>query len=277
MGKTRMPQHFSDDLIMRHQPLAKSLAWKAGGRKDRDHMEDLTSVANVGLLKALKAYKPDIGVTFGAYAKQVARNEIIDFLRAREAALPYFLTDMDTENQVRTAEADDGISVEDSAIRDQAVTLWIKRLDAALASLSEREREIYSARRLRENPATLGKLAQDFGVSIERIRQIEIKAAANVQQLIAQPWKGSASRFLSKADRLKREIEALEPSKDPADNVTRSAVVAVFGISRSPACVSMESRIRRTFKLEARRQELAQQQRGRARLQGLTWAMGVAA
>jgi RNA polymerase sigma factor (sigma-70 family) len=272
-----MSQNLSHDLIMKHQPLAKSLAWKTGGSINRADMEDLTSAANVGLLKALEAYKPDIGVTFGAYAKRVVRNEIIDFLRARQAALPHSLMDLDTANERRKKKAGGEISIEDSAIRDQALTVWIKRLNTALASLSEREREIYSARRLREKPATLGQLALDFGVSIERIRQIENKAAANVQQLIAQPWHGTVSRFLSKADRLKLQIEALEPAKDPADNVTRSAIVAVFGISRSPECVSMESRIRRTFKMEARRQELAQQQRARARLVGLTWATGAAA
>ena len=49
-------------------------------------------------------------------------------------------------------------------------------LRAALASLDERSRRIVEARWLTEDPATLHDLAAEFGVSAERIRQIESKA-----------------------------------------------------------------------------------------------------
>jgi len=44
---------------------------------------------------------------------------------------------------------------------------------SALTVLNERERRIFEARRLTEDPVTLEDLAQDFGVSRERVRQIE--------------------------------------------------------------------------------------------------------
>lgn len=49
-------------------------------------------------------------------------------------------------------------------------------LQTALASLDERSRRIVEARWLTEDPATLHDLAAEFGVSAERIRQIESKA-----------------------------------------------------------------------------------------------------
>ena len=49
-------------------------------------------------------------------------------------------------------------------------------LQTALANLDERSRRIVEARWLTEDPATLHDLAAEFGVSAERIRQIESKA-----------------------------------------------------------------------------------------------------
>ena len=54
-------------------------------------------------------------------------------------------------------------------------------LTIALKSLSEREREVIEARKLRDEPATLEDLSQKFGVSRERIRQIEVRAFEKLQ------------------------------------------------------------------------------------------------
>ncbi|MDR3221604.1 MAG: RNA polymerase sigma factor RpoH [Candidatus Accumulibacter sp.] len=54
--------------------------------------------------------------------------------------------------------------------------LQSEELQTALAGLDERSRRIVEARWLSENPATLHDLADEFGVSAERIRQIETKA-----------------------------------------------------------------------------------------------------
>ena len=64
----------------------------------------------------------------------------------------------------------------------QMETLESAGLSNALASLDERSRRIIHARWLDENnPATLHDLAAEFGVSAERIRQIEQKAMAKMQ------------------------------------------------------------------------------------------------
>jgi len=57
-------------------------------------------------------------------------------------------------------------------------------LKKALGSLSDRERRIFEARRLAEEPATLEDLSAEFGVSRERIRQIEVRAFEKVQKAV---------------------------------------------------------------------------------------------
>ena len=59
-----------------------------------------------------------------------------------------------------------------------------KLLTNALKVLSERERRIFEARRLSENPVTLEELSTEFGVSRERVRQIEVRAFEKVQKAV---------------------------------------------------------------------------------------------
>jgi RNA polymerase sigma-32 factor len=54
-------------------------------------------------------------------------------------------------------------------------------LQAALDLLTKRERRIFEARRLTENPPTLEELARELSISSERVRQIEISAFAKVR------------------------------------------------------------------------------------------------
>lgn len=55
-------------------------------------------------------------------------------------------------------------------------------LVASLAKLNDRERDILEKRKLSETPETLESLAQKYGVSRERIRQLEIRAFEKVKQ-----------------------------------------------------------------------------------------------
>jgi len=59
-------------------------------------------------------------------------------------------------------------------------------LTNAMGDLNEREKAIFQARRLQENPATLEELAQEYNVSRERIRQIEVRAFEKVQDKVQQ-------------------------------------------------------------------------------------------
>ncbi len=55
-------------------------------------------------------------------------------------------------------------------------------LQKALATLSERERDILKRRRLKDEPDTLEDLSQAYGISRERVRQIEVRAFEKLQQ-----------------------------------------------------------------------------------------------
>jgi len=57
-------------------------------------------------------------------------------------------------------------------------------LEHALTVLNDRERRIFEARRLADDPVTLEELAEEFGVSRERVRQIEVRAFEKVQKAV---------------------------------------------------------------------------------------------
>jgi RNA polymerase sigma-32 factor len=71
-------------------------------------------------------------------------------------------------------------------------------LNDALKGLNVRERRVFEARRLADEPLTLEELSTEFGVSRERIRQIEVRAFEKVQKAVqkaaaaAQPEPASA-------------------------------------------------------------------------------------
>ncbi len=59
-----------------------------------------------------------------------------------------------------------------------------KALGEALAVLGKRERRIFEARQLADDPITLEGLAVEFGISRERVRQIEVRAFQKVQKAV---------------------------------------------------------------------------------------------
>ena len=59
-----------------------------------------------------------------------------------------------------------------------------KTLSDALTALNKRERRIFETRRLAEEQITLAELAEEFGVSRERVRQIEVNAFEKVQNAV---------------------------------------------------------------------------------------------
>ncbi|CAN0086348.1 unnamed protein product [Discosporangium mesarthrocarpum] len=57
-----------------------------------------------------------------------------------------------------------------------------KMLVDAMKVLNDRERQILAARRLQEDPQTLEELSQEYGISRERVRQIEVRAFEKLQK-----------------------------------------------------------------------------------------------
>lgn len=98
-----------------------------------------------------------------------------------------------------TAYGDDGVEALDFVVEpsDNQETVLLEaddydhkkaKLDAALITLNDREREIIHERRLRDKPMRLEDLSNKFGVSSERIRQIEERA---MQKLISYVESGA--------------------------------------------------------------------------------------
>lgn len=86
---------------------------------------------------------------------------------------------------------DDAPSQEDQLGETQELDQRRGYLTNALSSLNDRERRIFEARRLSDSPITLEDLSTEFGVSRERIRQIEVRAFEKVQKAVQTAAKSS--------------------------------------------------------------------------------------
>jgi hypothetical protein len=69
---------------------------------------------------------------------------------------------------------DDSSSQERILVKNEELENRRQALTQALSDLNVRERRIFEARRLAEDPIPLGELAEEFGISGERVRQIEV-------------------------------------------------------------------------------------------------------
>ena len=88
----------------------------------------------------------------------------------------------DGESEWQDWLADDSVDQETVMAESEEVAERRGLLDAALGELPEREREIIRARRLQDEPATLEELSHKFGISRERVRQIEVRAFDRLQR-----------------------------------------------------------------------------------------------
>jgi RNA polymerase sigma-32 factor len=79
---------------------------------------------------------------------------------------------------------DDHDSQETILIEQDELDSRRSMLQNAMASLNERERRIFQARRLAEEPLTLEELSTEFDISRERVRQIEVRAFEKVQEAV---------------------------------------------------------------------------------------------
>lgn len=95
-------------------------------------------------------------------------------------------SDGDGDSEWQDWLADDSPSPDTMMVEHEDSSNRHLALMQALNVLNERERRIFSARRLSEQPVTLEELSEEFGVSRERIRQIEVRAFEKVQQAVKE-------------------------------------------------------------------------------------------
>jgi RNA polymerase sigma-32 factor len=79
---------------------------------------------------------------------------------------------------------DDSPTQETLLVESEELDNRRKLLKDAMGTLNERERRIFEARRLADDPVTLEELSSEFGVSRERVRQIEVRAFEKVQKAV---------------------------------------------------------------------------------------------
>ena len=206
---------------------------------------DLIQEGNIGLMKAVKRFDPELGVRLVSFAVHWIRAEIHEFilrnwrivkvattkaqrklffnLRSSKKRLGWMNQDevravardlgvsagdvMEMEQRLSAFDAsydgpvaddpeteilrpagylEDGrASPEEQLATDQADALNRQKLTTALQSLDERSREIIRQRWLNEKKTTLHTLAAEYGVSAERIRQLESNAMEKMRLAFA--------------------------------------------------------------------------------------------
>jgi len=206
-------------------------------------MADLISEGNLGLMRAVKKFDPDVGVRLATYAMWWIKASLHEYLlnswsmvkigtvaahrklffnlrrlksqlgilesgdlsiaQAREIAEELQVSEGDVVNMNRRLSARDTslntpvganseVEIQDLLADDcdnqevrlaarQEARLRSQALSAGLAQLTDRERHIVTERHLREDPMTLEDLGKHFGVSRERVRQIEARAMAKLR------------------------------------------------------------------------------------------------
>ncbi|MBW7849257.1 MAG: RNA polymerase sigma factor RpoH [Rhodospirillales bacterium] len=209
-------------------------------------LADLISEGNVGLMRAVKKFDPEVGVRLATYAmwwiraalqeyilaswslvkvgSQAAQKKLFFSLRRLKAGLGVLESgDLDRDTVARIAKdlevperevvemnrrllardaslnapvvEDQGAELQDLLVDDatdqetllaahQEGKLRRRLLSDAMETLNPRERDIVTERRLRDSPATLEELGRRYGVSRERIRQIEVAAFNKLQQAV---------------------------------------------------------------------------------------------
>jgi RNA polymerase sigma-32 factor len=115
----------------------------------------------------------------------VSEQDVVDMNRrmAGDASLNSPLHE-ESEGEWQDWLVDDAASQEITLAEREEAGNRLDALQDALGLLNERERRIFEARRLADDPITLEALSGEFGISRERVRQIEVRAFEKVQSSV---------------------------------------------------------------------------------------------
>ena len=140
-----------------------------------------------GKLKALDDgdLQPEL-VTEIADKLEVSENDVIDMNR-RLAGHDHSLNNpysIESDEEWINGIPDDRENHENQIIHNDELTKRKELLTIALQNLDERERRILTHRRLVDDPLTLDELSKKFGISRERVRQVEVRAFEKLRKVV---------------------------------------------------------------------------------------------
>lgn len=177
-------------------------------------MQDMISEGNIGLMKAVKKFTPNVGCRLATYATWWIRAAIQEYILNSFSLLKVSTKDMKRKLFYKLAETKESIKrladgnlnnlasincisldsqgndetrslldlmpTTDKCHSEQIIereeqSIQLALLKQGIDNLNEREKDILYRRRLKENPDKLGDIAREYGVSQERVRQIEQK------------------------------------------------------------------------------------------------------
>ncbi|MCZ7861917.1 sigma-70 family RNA polymerase sigma factor [Agrobacterium salinitolerans] len=173
--------------------------------KDEHRLEDLAQEGSFGIRKAVERYDPERGTKFSTYSRLWIQNYIAmaaatvlnditvparAFLDAKTgrmkpgrndsavfAAQPFIMLDAPVGDENVTSQMDlhvmDETTPETILAEDDLQATMRRVIAEALGTLNEREASVIMRRKLQDVPDTLEEISGDFGVTRERIRQIE--------------------------------------------------------------------------------------------------------
>ena len=116
----------------------------------------------------------------------VTKQDVIDMNRwfSGDASLNAPIREDSDSGEWQDWLVDEGASQETTLAARDEYDYRRKTLASALCVLNDRERRIFEARRVAEDPITLADLASEFGVSPERVRQIDVRSFEKVQKAV---------------------------------------------------------------------------------------------
>jgi RNA polymerase sigma factor (sigma-70 family) len=139
---------------------------------------ELLQEGNVALLRAIRRYDPSRGTTLTAWVSSWIRTYLT---RATEPSAPSAAAAAE-----RVEDPERRIEQREAVRRAREI---VPRFSAGLA---HRERRIFASRVLGSGSSTLAQHARDLGISIERVRQIEVELKTLLRQEVLGPDEPSA-------------------------------------------------------------------------------------
>ncbi len=121
----------------------------------------------------------------------VTEDEVVSMnrrLTAPDSSLNAPLRD-ESDSEWQDMLVDEGMDQEERLVERSELSLRQQLLGDAMSVLNDREKHILTERRLKDEPATLEDLSQEYKISRERVRQIEVRAFEKLQKAMKNAMK----------------------------------------------------------------------------------------